>query len=109
MVTKIESRAKPETVVVVIHADGSVEVFGDKKRVSIDLVHVPNAGQSVEAGLVAEQLVEGRLSPQGRRVYYPGNRLTQGHTKACRRASEVLWASVQLDVISQLEGTVSPC
>jgi hypothetical protein len=61
-------------VLITIHADGFVEVFGDRNKVTAHTVVVPKMQSSAGESL-AEEYIEAVLPRRYRDIYFPGNLL----------------------------------
>jgi hypothetical protein len=57
-------------VLVAIHSDGYIEVFGERD-IDVRIVNVPAVG-SVRGEILAEEFIELNLPPRHRAVYAPG-------------------------------------
>lgn len=57
-------------VLVAIHSDGYIEVFGDRD-IDVRIVNVP-AVDSVRGEILAEEFIETNLPPRHRAIYAPG-------------------------------------
>ena len=67
-------------VIVVLHADGFVEVFSDKQVIDARIICVP-AMSTPTGEVVAEEYVESILPQRYRDFYYPGNRIAAENWK----------------------------
>lgn len=82
-----------EPVLVVLHSDGWVEVYGDRKRVNVRVVQRVHSTADDVADLL-DELVESDAKRHGD-LYFPRNLIAQGQ---CERVT----AADRLDTATQL-------
>jgi len=84
-----KARQEREPVLVIIEADGTVEVFGNRDRVRVHIAHrLACPIESTEQRLLTEQVLELRLPAWARELYLPANRLATGDVRECLAPDE---------------------
>ena len=84
-----KARQEREPVLVIIEADGTVEVFGNRDRVRVHIAHrLACPIESTEQRLLTEEILQTRLPAWARELYLPANRLAIGSITECRWPDE---------------------
>jgi hypothetical protein len=93
----------PVHVLVVVHPDGYLEVFGNRQRVRARVVNALDVLPGTE--LVAEECLDAQLPAPYRRLHLPGCLVATGSARNCRSVADELDRLGDLRLLQALEPT----
>jgi hypothetical protein len=92
-------------LLIVSHADGFAQIFGDRKLVDIRVVNCPS--MQMQAGeILAEDYITAVIGPRYRDIYYPGNLVTTFQTRDIN-AADIASTVTELDFVRKIDRLMS--
>lgn len=93
-------------VLVVVHADGYIGIYGRSDEVSVVVRYAPDVETSSRGEIFAEDYIESTLSQTHRDVYYPGSLLTTGQVRSIL-PSEIVRRNDELSISRMVDRILS--